>query len=197
MFSTPQSLQRRTGRFGVGRFAYLKQLCDEYKSESTSSEKREQVLANLGNFAYDPINYEYFRRLNVIDVFLNVLNDCYMNEKERESASKLKLVEYALGAVCNMCPDPTSRDYMLGRDLIKMVINCLSLKMAQAELTLNALAILVQLGADSECDIIELLSKDSYAVQLVEDQKFHLDKRVANLATLFITDFVSQFQKCK
>jgi len=28
------------------------------------------VLANLSNFAYDPINYEYLRQLNVIDLFL-------------------------------------------------------------------------------------------------------------------------------
>jgi len=29
-----------------------------------------QVLANLANFAYDPINYEYMRQLNAIDLFL-------------------------------------------------------------------------------------------------------------------------------
>jgi len=29
-----------------------------------------QVLANLANFAYDPINYEYLRQLNALDLFL-------------------------------------------------------------------------------------------------------------------------------
>ena len=33
-----------------------------------------QVLANLANFAYDPINYEYLRQLNVIDLFLGKQN---------------------------------------------------------------------------------------------------------------------------
>ena len=31
---------------------------------------KEEVLANLGNFAYDPINYGFLRTLNVIDLFL-------------------------------------------------------------------------------------------------------------------------------
>lgn len=31
---------------------------------------KEEILANLANFAYDPINYEHFRKLNVMDLFL-------------------------------------------------------------------------------------------------------------------------------
>lgn len=31
---------------------------------------KEQILANLANFAYDPINYGYLRQLNVIDLFI-------------------------------------------------------------------------------------------------------------------------------
>ena len=34
------------------------------------AEFKVQVLANLANFAYDPINYEYFRQLNILDLFL-------------------------------------------------------------------------------------------------------------------------------
>ena len=34
------------------------------------SEGKQQVLANLANFAYDPINYEHFRKLNILDLFL-------------------------------------------------------------------------------------------------------------------------------
>ena len=37
------------------------------------AEYKLQVLANLANFAYDPINYEYFRKLNVLDLFLGEL----------------------------------------------------------------------------------------------------------------------------
>ena len=70
MYSTPCSLARRTGKFDVNRPTYLKQLAEEYECKSTSEDKKLQVLANLGNFAYDPINYEYIRRFNILDIFI-------------------------------------------------------------------------------------------------------------------------------
>ena len=39
-------------------------------TELSLSEAKQQVLANLANFAYDPINYEHFRQLNILDLFL-------------------------------------------------------------------------------------------------------------------------------
>ena len=33
---------------------------------------KEEILANLANFAYDPINYDHFRKLNVVDLFLGM-----------------------------------------------------------------------------------------------------------------------------
>lgn len=54
---------------------------------------KEQVLANLANFAYDPINYGYIRQLNIIDLFLGALS-------ERNP----RLVRFAIGGLCNLCP---------------------------------------------------------------------------------------------
>ena len=34
------------------------------------SEAKKQVLANLANFSYDPINFAYLKELNVVDLFL-------------------------------------------------------------------------------------------------------------------------------
>ena len=31
---------------------------------------KEEILANLANFAYDPVNYGHFRKLNVVDLFM-------------------------------------------------------------------------------------------------------------------------------
>ena len=80
MFSTPQSLQKRTGKKDLDRPTYLQKLADEYKCESTSQEKKEQVLANLANFAYDPINYEYFRRFDIINIFVHNLTNNLNND---------------------------------------------------------------------------------------------------------------------
>jgi KaiC/GvpD/RAD55 family RecA-like ATPase len=55
------------------------------------SEAKEQVLANLANFAYDPINYEYLRKLNVIDLFLDQLSEENRN-----------IVQFGLGGLCNL-----------------------------------------------------------------------------------------------
>lgn len=50
------------------------------------AEAKEQVLANLANFAYDPKNYEYLRQLQVLDLFLDALTE------DNET-----LVEFAIG----------------------------------------------------------------------------------------------------
>jgi KaiC/GvpD/RAD55 family RecA-like ATPase len=55
------------------------------------SEAKEQVLANLANFAYDPINYEFLRKLKVIDLFLDQLSE--------ENAN---FVQFGLGGLCNL-----------------------------------------------------------------------------------------------
>lgn len=39
------------------------------------TEAKEQVLANLANFAYDPRNVEYLRELQVTDLFLDMLTE--------------------------------------------------------------------------------------------------------------------------
>lgn len=50
------------------------------------ADAKEQVLANLANFAYNPQNYEYLRQLKVLDLFLDMLTEDNDN-----------LVEFALG----------------------------------------------------------------------------------------------------
>ena len=37
------------------------------------TENKLQIIANLTNFDYDPINYGFFRTLNMLDLFLDVL----------------------------------------------------------------------------------------------------------------------------
>ncbi|XP_036921820.1 armadillo repeat-containing protein 7 isoform X3 [Sturnira hondurensis] len=46
----------------IGRLGYLQALVTEFQ-ETESQDAKEQVLANLANFAYDPSNYQYLRQL--------------------------------------------------------------------------------------------------------------------------------------
>lgn len=50
------------------------------------ADAKEQVLANLANFAYDPSNYQYLRQLQVLDLFLDSLSE------ENET-----LIKFAIG----------------------------------------------------------------------------------------------------
>uniref|UniRef100_A0A9L0R9F3 Armadillo repeat containing 7 n=1 Tax=Equus caballus TaxID=9796 RepID=A0A9L0R9F3_HORSE len=58
----------------VGRLGYLQALVTEFQ-ETESEDAKEQVLANLANFAYDPSNYQYLRQLQVLDLFLDSLSE--------------------------------------------------------------------------------------------------------------------------
>ncbi|XP_040100572.1 armadillo repeat-containing protein 7 isoform X2 [Oryx dammah] len=58
----------------VGRLGYLQALVTEFQ-ETQSQDAKEQVLANLANFAYDPGNYQYLRQLQVLDLFLDSLSE--------------------------------------------------------------------------------------------------------------------------
>ncbi|XP_036124231.1 armadillo repeat-containing protein 7 isoform X2 [Molossus molossus] len=80
----------------VGRLGYLQALVTEFQ-ETESQDAKEQVLANLANFAYDPSNYQYLRQLQVLDLFLDSLSE------ENET-----LVEFAIG----QGPQPQSRSFL-------------------------------------------------------------------------------------
>lgn len=58
---------------------------------SNVSEAKCQVLANLANFAYDPINYEFLRKLRVLDLFL-----------EQLSQNNEQLLNFGLAGLCNL-----------------------------------------------------------------------------------------------
>ena len=55
------------------------------------TEAKEQVLANLANFAYDPNNLEHLKQLQVTDLFLDMLTEENHN-----------FVEFGMGE----CPSP-------------------------------------------------------------------------------------------
>ncbi|KAF6298021.1 armadillo repeat containing 7 [Rhinolophus ferrumequinum] len=77
----------------VGRLGYLQALVTEFQ-ETESQNAKEQVLANLANFAYDPSNYQYLRQLQVLDLFLDSLSE------ENETLVEFAIVIYPDPAIC-------------------------------------------------------------------------------------------------
>lgn len=120
MFSTEESLRRRTGPLGTGRLKYLQALVTEYQDTSERGmllchvlchgwyhycfiENKLQIIANLANFGYDPINYGFFRTLNVLDVFLDVLaeEDDASSSSGGNSEFNDAMRKFAIGGICN------------------------------------------------------------------------------------------------
>lgn len=90
-----------------------------------------QILANLANFAYDPINYEHFRKLNILDLFLDVVAE------EIDD----KMIEYAMGGICNCCLDPVNMRYLIENDGVELTVKCLGSE--NEETVLSAITTLI------------------------------------------------------
>ncbi|CAF1064859.1 unnamed protein product [Brachionus calyciflorus] len=194
MFSTPGSLSKRTGKADLNRYAYLKELVQEYKSTNVSIEKKEQVLANLGNFAYDPINYEYFRRLNILDIFMENL----LLFQENKNLN-LKILHFSIAAICNLCLDPKNRDYLIKNNLANLIPNCLSIQPINenVEIVLNVLTIIVFLTENIEegsnesveetkCQILNFKNDRVNFKSLIYELSHSANKRISNLAFLIL-----------
>jgi hypothetical protein len=92
MFSNAERQKERTGKYGTSRDEFLQELVTQFQ-QTVSEETKEQVVAHLANFAYDPFNYDILRKLHVLDLFMDCLTEA--NEK---------LIEFGVGGLCNCSP---------------------------------------------------------------------------------------------
>ncbi|NXM82824.1 ARMC7 protein, partial [Oenanthe oenanthe] len=180
----------------LGRLEYLQALVTEFQmTDSTGNKRRrslalsmsgissrprpfslaeakEQVLANLANFAYDPSNYEYLRQLQVLDLFLDMLTEDNEN-----------LVEFAMGGLCNLCLDKTNKEYILEANGVEPIINCLS--SSNEETVVSAVSALMFLTTPRS-------RAQTTALPVVECMlRFSLsaNRRLSNLASIFLQDY--------
>ncbi|XP_050402695.1 armadillo repeat-containing protein 7 isoform X2 [Patella vulgata] len=174
MFSSKEQLDKRTGPHGIGRFSYLQSLVTEYQDTSDADAKK-QVLSNLANFAYDPINYEYFRKLNILDIFLDALED-----------TDEDLIQFAVGGICNSCLDKENKCYFLENNGVQMIIKYLS--SSNNETVLMAITTLMFLVTpQSKPDITSLP-----VVECMLRFSKSNNKRLCNLARVFLEDYCTK-----
>ncbi|KAG7234104.1 hypothetical protein INR49_005818, partial [Caranx melampygus] len=144
---------------------------------SVHVEAKEQVLANLANFAYDPKNMEYLRTLHVPDLFMDMLTE------ENEN-----FVEFGMGGLCNLSMDPDSRDFILQSGGISLVTNCLSSR--REETVLSAITTLMNLTTASSRSEIT----DAAILQCMLRFSLSESPRLRNLAAVFLQDCCSEEQ---
>jgi hypothetical protein len=178
MFSTWKSLERRTGRFGVGRLEYLKQLLNEYEHSSTNNENKLQILANLANFSYDPINYNYLRQLNIIDLFL----DCLQMHTNDD------FVHYALAGLCNMSTDKMNSELIVKKNPMILIVLVKCLFSNRLEIVVNSMVVLMFLSDHHEQIKTELIQRNEIQ-QCLEKYSQSKDRRLSNMAKLFLQDY--------
>lgn len=168
MFSSKAQLMKRTPENGTDRESFLSLLVDEYL-HSSSYDSKCQVLANLANFAYDPINYQYIRDVGVLDIFIHVLK----NENNDQ------LLRFAVAGVCNLCCDPLNADYILSHCGLKPFITLLQVK--NSDLIADTITSLIQLN---ECGRLEINTGE--VVPHICNIKKSDNKILSNLATIFL-----------
>ncbi|XP_058531695.1 armadillo repeat-containing protein 7 [Ochotona princeps] len=162
----------------VGRLGYLQALVTEFQ-ETASRDAKEQVLANLANFAYDPGNYEYLRQLQVVDLFLDSLSE------ENET-----LVEFAMGGLCNLCVDRANKEHILQAGGVPLITNCLA--STNEETVLSAVTTLMYLGSPGPSAHPELTAMP--VVQCMLRFSLSANARLRNLAQIFLEDLCSPSQ---
>ncbi|XP_022087360.1 armadillo repeat-containing protein 7-like isoform X2 [Acanthaster planci] len=144
----------------------------------TLNEAKEQVLANLANFAYDPINYSYLRELNVIDLFLDMLTE-----------PSEKLVEFGMGGLSNLALDRSNKDYILSSGGVKLIVDVLS--RPEEEIVLSAITTLMFLMTPQSKTEITAPS----VVQCMCRFSQSTSPRLSNLAHVFLQDYCTDAQR--
>lgn len=184
MFSSHTHLKRRTPEGGIPRPDYIEYLVEEYHT-STDIEAKEQVTANLANFAYDPINWRYLEESGALDVF----EDCIKSPNER-------LQLHAIAGYCNICLDPLAFKFITNLEKLAQISSLLHATEA-TDIQLNCIALIYQLLTADSCTqeqrtLIVTLCLLKKITQLRNEST---DQRVKNIATLFCEDFGSRIEE--
>nr|XP_004226224.3 armadillo repeat-containing protein 7-like [Ciona intestinalis] len=175
MFSSRQRLKNRTTPKDLNRFDYLQALVTEFQ-DTEDADARLQVLANLSNFAYDPINFEYLRKLQVPELFLDCIDD------DEDLAGRT--VQFGIAGICNLVSDPKNRDIVLAHDTgVQCIFRCLS--SPEIETKLAAITTLIQLVIPASRDRIVT----SHVLDCMRNFAHSSDSRLRNLAQVFIEDY--------
>ncbi|KAK4322612.1 hypothetical protein Pmani_006643 [Petrolisthes manimaculis] len=176
MFTSQALLERRSGKKGVDRPQYLKELLEEFNN-TDQPEVKCQVLANLANFAYDPINYPWLRQLKVIDVFLTQVSE-----------GSTDLCHFATAGLCNLALDKENKAYINKSGGVAIVSECLNSQ--HPDIVAAALTTLMFLVTPQSKPEITNNSVVRQMVTLTTSD----DPRIRNLANIFLVDYCTSEQ---
>ena len=133
-----------------------------------------KVLANICNFAYDPINYEHLRKLNVIP---DLLLDCITEEED------LFTKRFAMGGISNSSLDPLNRKLFIENEGIPLILSHLSSEDEETVVnTLTCLYFMIQLST------VNLILTPDVVECLEEFKKRSVSPQIANISSIILSD---------
>ncbi|KAI8333869.1 hypothetical protein BC941DRAFT_433206 [Chlamydoabsidia padenii] len=176
MFHSKKQIAKRHGRFKPDRLQYLQLLVQEYTT-TDNIEAKHQVLANLANFSYDPVNYDWLWEVSAVDLFLDAI-----------SQDDQQLQEFGMGGLANICLEPRHHYYIVSNPShLDKISNYIRKDSSGTTNTLlNAMVTLML-----------LLDSDNQPVILTDDLKKHLNRlrtdtdnpTTSKMADLFLNDY--------
>ncbi|KAI7865785.1 hypothetical protein BDF14DRAFT_969571 [Spinellus fusiger] len=167
------------------RESYLRQLVQEYTVTKHLNAKQE-ILANLGNFAYDPMNYGWLWKLNVVTLFLDAL----FNEDRL-------LREFGMGGLANICLDPRHHAYITSEPaFLHSIMACLYEESGKHTKTMlvNSMTLLM-LMIDFSSQQVILTPKLQQRLHVLQQE--YGSAQISVLASLFLEDYFRETQRNK
>ncbi|XP_073819354.1 LOW QUALITY PROTEIN: armadillo repeat-containing protein 7 [Musca autumnalis] len=181
MFSSHKKLKRKTPSPGINREEFIEHLVEEYYT-TTNVEAQEQVTANLANFAYDPINWEYLKKKEAVKVFIELLES---------NNDTLKL--HGIAGLCNIILDREISSF-LGQPNNFKSIKQLFINTQNIEILLNCCTLIYQLLGSQQVEKKDILSGDTIKrIQQINSQ-FKSNKRLSNISGLLLSDFCRRYE---
>eukprot|EP00164_Ancoracysta_twista_P010481 GFYU01015820.1.p1 GENE.GFYU01015820.1~~GFYU01015820.1.p1 ORF type:complete len:201 (-),score=31.00 GFYU01015820.1:114-716(-) len=185
MFQSHKYIEKRTGKNALDRFEHLQQLVTEFQNTQDSLSQR-QILANLGNFAYDPVNYAHLRKLNVIELFVD-----YLTEDDPV------LKQFSLCGLCNCVCDPQNQQVIIDAEGLEDIMECC--ESDDVHIAIPALTCLYHMRCHAQ--VQHVLTRDKGPEFLdrlkkrIQSREHHADRDKDGLYTLmclFVEDLAQQ-----
>ncbi|XP_058130479.1 armadillo repeat-containing protein 7 [Anopheles ziemanni] len=174
MFSTRERLSRRTPQGGINRKEYIRLLVDEYY-ETSNLEAQQQVTANLANFAYDPINWQYLQEAKAHELFYDILQQSGQGVVDR------LLVVHAIVGLTNISLHSPIAKFIERSNGLQQLRELLEKHKDDCEIVCNIVTCLLFLLNDARTHI---LKQDESLLKTLTELKKTTSIRILHLATV-------------
>ncbi|RHY34256.1 hypothetical protein DYB32_001057 [Aphanomyces invadans] len=161
---------------------------------STPLKAKEQCLAHLANFSYDPINFAYFQRLNVVDMFVDFIDEVLSvavqvqppsNKRSTHYLHAVTVARLATQGICNVAPDPRFQKILVENDAIPLILQATH---APDQTTSSAALSTLYFLLDSPSNLVPAASVryNEDILTRVKQCSLHDDTVIRNVAVAFL-----------